>query len=452
MKARLAGAAVIAACALAALRQPAGAAALALDRWFAARVAAGSLPLAFGPETFSARGNATGAPGWLGALITGQLAALSPYAVPAMSALLCALALGALFAMCEPAGPAIALTAVSLAGVTFTGGFISGTLGYELIAALAFIGFLRRPESNWSLACIPIAIVWCNLAPSGLLAGPIALAATIGAAIDARGTSPALRRLVAIAFGSLGAALCTPGGARYASDAVTHLSFFDEDIETLTVWNPNSRPLALFGGFIPLLVLSAWIGWRRTGRSADLLAACVAVFAALANVAYLPIAGAIVAYTLALAARDLDWPAILAFPGARFVLPAAAPLLALAVALSVAIRPPLQEPYAQDDVAALEALHVHRLFCSIPAWCSLALASGPAVYMDGRVTAYPEKVRETAAAIAGAKKTWHASLDRLQIDAVMTGDNLPLSTLLSDDPAWRRLPSQGGIAVYVRNA
>ncbi len=452
MRARLAAGLVIIAGTLAALRQPLSEESLALDRWYLAKLQTGGLPSVFGSETFTARGEPTGCTGWLGAVLTGLWASLSPAAVSIVSAICCMCALALLYALCERYGTAQALCALSVAAVASLDGFATGTLGYELIVALAFAALLRAPDRNRSLWCIPLAIVWCNIGASGLLAGPLALAAAFGAAIDGRGTSPQLRRLTAIAFGSLGAALCTPGGVAYASQALSHLGLFDEKIEALTVWNPTSRPRALFFGFVPLLVASAWIGWRRTHKTGDILIAAVLTLAALANVAFLPIAAIVIALIAADASKELDLSQLDAYAGGRAVVPWGVAFAAIAVAVTAAVRPPVQDRGIAQNVRALTGEGATRLFCSVPSWCDFALGTPIAVYIDGRVSAYPAATRERAAAISGGAKSWRDTFDRLKVDAVITPDDRPLASLLDIDPHWRRIPSQGSAALFVRNA
>jgi hypothetical protein len=441
--------ALIAAFAAAASAAPHDRPGLTLDAWLLQHPAA----TAFGSETFAAQGQPTDAAGWLGMLVAGGLYAASPFALSAANALFAAIALGWLAAICSRAArPAIVVVVVGLCGLATQGGWASGTLGLELIAASAFCGALRARRIPLIYAAIPAAAIWCSFSPSGLIAPILALAATTGAIVDERGATPRLRALAIASLATLFATLCTPGGIGFAANALTHLGIFEASVEAFVSWDPSTRPVALLAGFVPLMVLCAWVGTKNGGGWMGAAFAACAILLGLCSAPLLPIAAFAIAPVIA-SALESAFHAFLDEAGERGTSLAAA---ALAVGFIVlagysAYRAPRGDRGAGAAVATARSAGAGRFFCAVPSWCDYAVAGGARVFMDGRIASYPAGRRDDAVQVARTEKDWRRVLARWKVDAVVVPRDRPLAQLLTLDSKWRRLPDSDDAAVFVRS-
>jgi hypothetical protein len=447
MRSRAAAALIVAAAAIAAALAPLDRAALTLAGWQAQGPF--SRFTTFGAEAFSAHGLTSGAAGWLGTWIAGTLYALNPVLPAILNGLCAAAALAFLYARCARSNAAGALAVTGLCALCTAGGWGTATLGPELLALLGFCALLEI-DGPAAYAAIAVCVVWANLSPSAFLAPLLALAATAGAVVDERGATPRLRRFTLITAGAIGAMALTPGGIDYASNAVTQLGLFDTSVEAFTAWDPSSRPIALLGGFAPLLVLSAWIGLRHGGGLRAALFSAAAIVLALSSALLLPLGAFAIAPVLTRAfARDGE--PFAGIDARRLGLGAAALAgVCAAVLLVNAARSQRPSDGAAAAVAQARAAGARRFYCSAPSWCDYAaVESGLSVALDSRLRSYPAPARNDAVKVLHVEKGWPAVLDRWHVDAVVSGNDRALTALLMLDPRWRRLPSADP-AVFVR--
>ncbi|MFZ1126288.1 MAG: hypothetical protein WAN59_14205 [Candidatus Baltobacteraceae bacterium] len=306
-------------------------------------------------------------------------------------------------------------------------------------AAALMLALDARTLLGAGLAAL-LAVVWCNAAPEGLLAAPLAAAWAFGSTLEgARGAR--LREAWLGAAGCALATLATPAGAAFPKLAYEALRL-DRDLVALVPVHPvDVAPAAYRVGFT-LVVLGALAFGARL-RRAELPPLGFALLLALANGAFLPLLGAVAGPALACAAR---------LPRAFCVaLVSAAACAAVGVSLETD-RANAGQPY--ELVAQLAADGTsHRLFCEPLEWCSVATAAaapGLRPFMDGRVAEDPPALRKMQRAIGRVNAGWRAEVSRARIDTFLVTRNEALATLLGLDPHWRRIASDERALVFVR--
>jgi hypothetical protein len=71
--------------------------------------------------------------------------------------------------------------------------------------------------------------------------------------------------------------------------------------------------------------------------------------------------------------------------------------------------------------------------------------------MDGRLTAYPPRVRAEQREILRLRPGWQRRLDRAGVDAVIVGARHPFAVLLDlDRRQWRRIAGDGERLLFER--
>jgi len=298
--------AVVALVVIVAIARSSPAPSFAFDRWYGEQIAHAGIALHLGPETFTAAGAWSGGLGWLGAL-TVYIVSLGGGAATLL--LTMSAALGMLALTEERArrggGSLLALGAVALV-VGCALDMLRPGAGIEsavFAAALALI--LERPGPRAALLATGIAVLWCNVAPQGLLASAIALVFASGAMLERR--DPEQRRWALIAFaGTALATLATPALFSYPALAFEALRI-DRGLQGIVAFHPSEvAPLSYRVGFtlIALTALLAGVPRRAAGEA---LLVCFATLLALANGAYLPLFAVLVAPVLARSVAS-SWP------------------------------------------------------------------------------------------------------------------------------------------------
>lgn len=433
--------------------------ALALDRFAGTRILHDrSIPLHLGRETFTAVGAYNGGLGWLGALVVDALW-LGGSTLAHLGSLL---ATFVTFAFVElrarrTAGRGVALAAVVLAAACAPGslGIAGGIVTAAFAAALAYV--LDRPGPRATLGATLLAVVWCNVAPQGLLAP--AIAACVAAETTFKPLDRADRRAVAerrwarvACAGTLLATLATPAFVAYPALALKALRI-DGPLFGVVEFHPvDVAMLAYRIGFTLVVVAAFGLGITRAGAIPLLV---LGALLALLNGSYVVVFGALAAPLVAAAAANA-WPklATIATGSVRGDVLAGACALTLAVAF-VWIFP---RPQAVSGGYALAASlgadgRAHRLFCSEVDWCNAALAASPLerVFMDGRVAGYPPQIWNAQVDISRFRKSWRDRLEQFRIDAVLAPEDGPLAGLLVLAPGWHALASNETSALYVRD-
>jgi hypothetical protein len=428
-----------------------------LGRFFGAAILrAHSVPLQLGAETFTAAGAYDGGIGWLGALTISLLAAAGPAAL-VFATMLAALATFALVELRarRAAGRRLGLAAAALAGLCALGSFgvAGGIVTAAFAAALAYV--LERPGPRAAALGTLIALVWCNAAPQGLLAPVIGLCSVAGVTFGA--ASPSDRRWARLALaGTVLATLATPALLAYPALALEGLRI-DRALAGVVSINPiEVAPLGYRIGFTLVVLVACALGIAR-GREGTIPLLLFGTLLALANGAYVVVFGVLVAPLLA-ASAAAAFPAFARgsarAPRADFASAGFAVVLAAVVAWQAGQRPaPLNGGFALATTLAADG-RAHRLYCWNLDWCDAVLSSSPrvAVFMDGRVAAYPPDVRSAKADIVSVKATWRKVLNERRVDAMLVAKDHALAGLLALSPEWRAVDADDSAVLYERTA
>ncbi len=393
--------------------------------------------------------------GWLGAAVTNLL-----YAGPLhYGALVAAGAFGALsaFALVERrarlhATAAGAFGAAVLAALCSLDTLRAGGGSATLAFAAAVMLLLEDATLLSALGLGPLAMLWCNFEPAGVLAPALAVVAAVGRTFDRAGTPAARRAWLGAAIATC-ATLATPLGSGFPGHALAALQLAGASADYAR-WSPaDLAPYGYRYGVMSSIAIALGVGLR--GRNArEALLGAFAFVLALASGAFVGVFGIVAApiVVAALARR----PGGAAQYGARATLLRAAgalAVLALVAGFAAGARTlPLgpREPYAA--IARLARVGgVHRVFCSDTGWCDAALADGMAVLAGSRIANAPPAVRDAQITIARVRKTWRTELNAHGIDAAVTGANSALATLLTQSH-WTRFATAGTTVILLRRA
>jgi len=415
------------------------------------------LPVALGPETFTAPGAPWVPQEWLFSLavaITANHQFFFPFSV-AISVVPAAILASIYLRSRGSAGPAAIGVALLFCGLALLSSFgvRAQVLGWAGLAA--FLLFLERRD-RWYLAALPVTIVWANLHASVAIAPVIVLARI--AAVVADGGLRALRtsRDLAMLPAVLLALLCTPLGWRLPFLAVALAR--SPIRHYIQEWQPPGlHDLSFTFGALPL-ALAIVLGARATLTREKLqsfpaaLLFLAALFAG-RNTALFAIAAA------PLAARGLD----VRFPRlrdlgerVRELEPVAIGAIVLAMVLSgwaltrIQQREPPPLPVAAIAYIARGGAD-RRVLCENFTWCSIALGY-PAlrVFIDGRCDAYPLAVWQAYVAAIRARKAWSEPLETYGVDTVVAQRDSRFAVALANQPHWRRAYQDVSYVVFRR--
>ena len=422
-------------------------------------LSAGGIAAAFGPET-AAMAAPGGAIGWLGDVVHALLVA-SPVGLGtcAMLAVLSALGTFAFVALrvraLVPAPFAIGAVLVVFA-TSFDALHLGGSTAMLFFTA-AFVAVLDLATPTGIALAAIVAIAWCNVDASGVLAPILAVASLVGRSFGVR-SAPELRPASLTAGVAVAALFTTPSGLAYPRLALASLRLVGTFGDSVG-WAPiDVAPVAYRLGFTALIFAALAFGVRARGpREATL--AIVAIVLALSSGALLPIAAIVVAPTLAVAAadlvrgrareRDLDVAKTIGMVP-YFV---AIVVVALAGSLVVGARVGAESSRANEPQRSLRELarrdDIRRVACSEVVWCDGAVALGLRVLADDRIGAMPAAVRRAQARISRARIGWRVDVGRYGVDAIVTTPRTALTTLLVES-GWTRVSHAGSVAVFVR--
>jgi hypothetical protein len=430
-------------------------AALALARYTGAEIVRNhSIPLHLGAETFTAAGAYSGGLGWLGALTT-ELLGRGGYGLALFATILVALTAFALVELRarRAGGRIFSLAAVALALGCAPGalGLAGGIVSAAFAAALAYI--LERPGPRAAAAATALTVLWCNVAPEGILAPLIALC--LAAETTFGGRSIAERRWArgACAGTALGT-LATPALLSFPALALEALRI-DRALDGIVPLHPaDVAPIAYRVGFTLAVFAALALGLQR-GREGSIPLLIFGAMLALANGAFVVVFGVLVAPLLAGSARAA-FPRVarIAAGSLRADLWSGGGIVLLAAVLAwYAGSRPAPLPPGYQLAAALAADRApHRLYCYNIDWCGEALARAPAVrvFMDGRIAAYPLAIRELQRDIVRLKGHWRKVLDDDRVDALLARKDRPLATIVAMSRAWHVVASDASAVLYER--
>jgi len=434
-------------------------AALALDRFLGARiVATRAIPLHLGAETFTAAGAFSGGLGWLGAL-TVYVFSLGSEAIARFVTIVATLATFALVELRarRAAGRVYALAAVALAAACALGelGIAGGIVTALFATGLAYL--LERPGPRTVVAVTLLTVIWCNVAPQGLLAPAIAICLVAFKRVDPTdAVAVAQRRWGRIACAATALAIfATPALFSYPLLAFEGLRV-DRLLSGIVAYHPmDVAPLAYRLGF-GLAVLAALATGTVRGREDRIPLLVFAAMLALANGAYVVVFGALAAPLLAASA-------VAAFGklgnqtlgSVRGDAVAGACVLAFGALLAWhfgagAAPPPgfaLAASLARDS-------QPHRLYCANVDWCDAALAGSPRVrvFMDGRVAAYPNTIWDAEHDTRTLKPHWRKRLDDFRVDTLLLQKDRAFATIIAMSGGWREVAGDASAVLYERRA
>jgi hypothetical protein len=313
---------------------------------------------------------------------------------------------------------------------------------------------LARPSARSALLVFVLAVVWCNVAPQGLLAPLIAFPFALGYRFERQRSRDERRwSLVALTATAI-ATYLTPALGSYAEVAVEALRV-DRTLGSIVALHPaDLAPVGYHLGFTLAAVGALVVGVRR-GAVSDALLVTIAILLALADGAYVSVFGVLAAPALARSAAAL-WPKTFARSVPETLGGAATALGAVVVAALVAATsvPPAPATASTADLAHALAAdgRPHRLFCANLDWCDEAVALGAPnlrVFMDGRIAAYSSGVFAGQRDIALLKPGWRGELAAAGIDALMLRRDRAAVQIIGASPYWLRAGADRNAVLFV---
>jgi len=433
------------------------------QRWLGRTILARrAIPRALGAETFSAAGAHWTPQEWAFSLVAAHATAGLAWVCFAGTIALCAvLALGivAYHAVRRGASSRAVVFCTALAGI---GLFASFGVRVQVVAwpLLALYLLLLDAEGPWAFAAIVVAALWSNLHASAMLAPVLAAVATLGTAVDERGVTLPVRRMLAITGGSAIALCCNPFGWDLPLYALT---LFSSPIrEQISEWQPTVlSDVSFAAGALPLLLIGLLFFADRGGRRVrDLLllgATTYLMLGAVRNIAVfclvaVPLVAPALTRGMRLFAPDGRRPTERSERAARVALPAISAMLAIVVAIGLLRSTErARDRLGARAIASLASLPGdRRLFCADFAWCGLALgAPHVRVFLDGRADPYPLAVWTDFDKIARLRSDWRAALRRYDVDTLLVERDSPLDQAVTLTRAWRATYRDAHFAVWV---
>jgi hypothetical protein len=392
--------------------------------------------------------------GWLGALV---LHAGNAFAGYAGMTVLGAFGLYALTAFVyvrarTRAGGTLALGAALFALVACfdtarVGGDAPGWLG-----AAAFLYVLDRAPRRSAWLAQLIALVWCNVSPTGVAAPLLAVLVAFGRAAGARDVTAA-RPIWPLAFASAVATLLTPAGLAYPAGAAA-LLHLDESFARVLPIAPATAAPHVFRLVATLVVMAAMWLWAGRPRAADAPLVLAAFVLCFFDGNFTPLLGIVAGPAFAAAAADGARPAPLRRAESFFVWCAAA-CFAFTAGMVVphwsgrATGPP-------DPHAMLERLSArgggHVVFCSVVAWCDYAEAlPGMHPLLSERVDLASPDVLQAQEKIARVREGWHDAVRANHIDVIVAQKTSALAQLAGAMPGWKSVDDDADARVFVRD-
>ena len=432
-----------------------------LAAWLGGTVATThAIPTVLGAETFSSPGASTVPYGWLGDVIVYTAEArLGSTGLLLFGSVSLFAALAMLYARCRALSLHPPYVAGALAVATLA------TLGTSLrnpaLLNWAFLGAallaLESRDRRRSRAVIPIAFVWCNLDPVGLLASIATLLFAIGTLAEERRFGSASKHAAMLVAGTALATLTTPWGLALLTHAPAALAL-DPALHAVVMWqSPGVHKAAYTFGFIALIIVAALSGALKRSKPPEILMTLGAGLLTLCNAVYLPVFAFVAAPIVARAVQS-GFAEMNSTARPRWIAHvasfAAVACILASVWLAAAQRPDLR-PSSQLVARIAADRRPHRVFCMRIADCDSVVAGGMSslrVFMDGRAGAYPERVRRDQVALAGLHPGWRELLRTWRIDTIVLPRQSAFAAVLHLLPdRWHAAASDGTFDVYERD-
>jgi len=331
-----------------------------------------------------------------------------------------------------------------------------GAASLALCAALALV--LDRPTPRTPLFASALALVWCQIAPDGLLAPLIATAFALGARFDGERDPKDLRYAWFAVAGCALATLATPSLGAFPAQAFAALRV-DRTYDGIVALHPiDSAPTAYRIGFTAAVFAFLAFGTGARLRVRDALLVAGGALYALANGAGLGIFGVLAAPVLAGAARDaLGLQTVREDEGRAGEAAVVTVAMLFAIVLAGAVAPRAdaalaERPYALAQHAPRSG-SPHRFACANVDWCDYAVATGPpgtTALLDGRLDRASAADIEAQRTFSHASHGWRALLDARRVDAVLVRRDRAIATLLALRGDWRAVAQNDEAELFVR--
>lgn len=421
------------------------------------------IPRALGTETFTASGVPWVPQEWLfGSFVfLGTIHAENALvAILVAGCCITALVLTALRALRRGAAPSTVAAITAFTGLAF---FESFGVRAQVVAWPLLAAFLLLLECEGAAAwlTIPLTILWANLHASAMLAVALAVTNAAGHALDERGWTPAVRRSVLIAFGTLFALCCTPLGWALPPYALTLFGspirqYIDEwRVTDISDWTFLVAALPLLGAAIAFGIGTP----RRTWRDRLLFAA--ATYLLLTATRNIPIFVLVVAPLVAQSVSrrlagiaSMNWAGgskrrVDLIFGSALTIASFVMIFTIVHAAEHAPRPKGTLPLRA--LAATQRLDgMHRIYCADFAWCGFYRDHpNDRVFLDGRADPFPVPIWRDYAAIRTLAPGWQTVLAKRGVDTLLVKRDSALGQAVALLPNWRSVYVDPAYRVYV---
>jgi hypothetical protein len=435
---------------------------IAWQQWLGLHILhTGKLPLALGPEAFTAPGAPWVPQEWalsLGVALTlgnSWFAALVAATTLAATAVLLLTALAARRLGASTVSIGLAVVCVGFAMLE-SYGIRAQVFGWALLAAMMYV--LRCVDGKHRWWIVALVAVWANLHASALLAPALLALWALGTFVEEGSWTRNVRNAALLACASVLAVFCTPLTYRLPLYAIELLH--SPIRSAINEWQPSSLSAVSFTlGALVLIVARCVLGFDRARRWQEVLLFAAVTWLALTAVRNVPVCAIVIAPAVAqrltnvlperLRINELfhERPIQIFLYCATF----AAGIFSAAL---LAKSPEFQKGnLPQVAIAKLAALPgTHRLYCEDFAWCSLALAH-PNVgeFIDGRCDPFPLGVWQDYVTVFHAKGQWRAILDRRNVNAILVDKKRALAKALPLWRGWRLVYADGDYRLFVRS-
>jgi hypothetical protein len=355
-------------------------------------------------------------------------------------------------------GEVLALLAATVAALTLLEFARVGGGAATWFWAAAFVFALDAAPRRAAWLALPIAVAWCNFAPSGVLAPGIALLVALGRTLDDGRAGAAVRRTWWLVLGAAVMTLATPAGFAYPLHAFAALHLDGAAIGLIPL-APSAVAAHWYKPALLTIVLGAAALWPYRRSTSDMLLTGCAFVLVLINGAMLPLLGIVAGPALAAAARRRA-PALAAPPRPsekRMDFAIAALAFALAAGFAAWVRTAPLGSERQDPqilIARLGANGVHHvLYCTPVTWCDDAAPYGNIrVLVDDRVENATAAQLDAQQKIAHVRPGWRAALRDSGADAILVERESPLAQMLPAQNGWTIGLADDTAALYMKAA
>jgi hypothetical protein len=307
------------------------------------------------------------------------------------------------------------------------------------LCAAAFALLLERDDDRSSVALVAVTAVWALLQGGATLASLLILCSIAGRLADEGTIDKAFRRrLVFLGVAMLAGVVQLHGFPFHAYGAhALYLDALKSGAQRDRLWNGDIGAASV--GFSAIVVVAAWYGLRRRGRTADAVAFLTMLVLCLIDARMLPYFG-IVAAPAAVDALASYYVLARSSPrgGALRYAPALLAAGALFIA-AIAISEPKADvwpPGYNEPVALLAFLQSqpgdHRVLCTRPRWCDGVrdLLPGASVLADDRSGITPTANLHAEALVSNAASGWKTQLQASHVDSVIASEDDSVVALL----------------------